>query len=82
MLRKLSERFRVGLLRFIATWIIPPLPAPPELARLLRAVSDAEARNDCKAIGQARRRLRDYREAGLLIAATRNGFVPNKKVPR
>lgn len=68
MLRMLSRRFRVALLQFIALWAKPtPLPRrlPRELVEALRDADAAKARNDCRAIGKARQRLRQARHAGL-----------------
>lgn len=84
MLRNLSAAFREALSRFLAQWLAPPpVLMPAELSRLLRAVEEAEGRNDTRAISNARRALRSYRQEGLLIVATRNDFAPNnQKAPQ
>lgn len=75
MLRNLSAAFREALSRFLTQWLAPPpVLMPAELSRLLRAVEEAEGRNDTCAIGKARRALRAYRQDGLLTAASCNGF--------
>lgn len=64
----LSRRFRVVLLQFLELWATPTPPSrrlPRELVAAMRDVSDARERRDCRAIGQARQRLRQARHAGL-----------------
>lgn len=68
MLKSLSPAFRTALRHFLAFWTTPtPTPQKPlhEIMELMRAVDEAAARNDCKSVGQARRRLREARNAGL-----------------
>lgn len=67
-MNSLSRRFRVVLLQFLLIWATPKPPPrrlPRELVAAMRDVTDARERRDCRAIGQARQRLRQARHAGL-----------------
>ncbi len=77
MLCRLSDRFRAELLRFL-TMRATPKPTTPrlssEILATLRAITDAEHRNDCRALGEARKKLVRLRNEGLAqeVAARRS----------
>jgi hypothetical protein len=68
MLARFSERFRSGLLHFLTLWATPKPTTPrlsAEILATLRAITDAENRNDCRALGEARKKLVRLRNEGL-----------------
>lgn len=79
MLARLSAAARAALLRFLSYWQTPAPRAPAlpaDIAAAMRDVFDAEARNDCRALGEARQRLRQLRKEGLLREAIARGYQP------
>lgn len=68
MLSHLTHRARTALRQFLAVWIAPARTAPRlprDVAEAMEAERHAMAHNRCRAIGAARRRLRQARHDGL-----------------
>ena len=62
----LSRRARVALRNFLAFWVGPKrYRTPHAVLQAMQDERDARARNDCRAVGKARQRLRQARHEGL-----------------
>lgn len=64
----LSRRARASLRNFLAWWIGPKhLRTPHAVLEAMQDEREARARNDCRAVGEARRRARQARLDGLSL---------------
>ena len=82
MLSRLTHRARIALRQFLASWINPSPKAPRlprDVAKAMEAERQALARNACREIGAARRRLRQARHEGLRFERA-NGQFPKGMV--
>lgn len=63
----LSRRARVALRNFLAYWTSPKVRTPRAVLEAMQDEREARARNDCRAVGEARRRARQARLDGLSL---------------